>query len=62
MSTNPTPPKSPPVKKTAASLPDGAGPLPPEGYKPQGKVRVLAESDGVRVVSDDVRVWKEAVA
>ncbi len=41
----------------------GLSPLKPDGYKPVGKVRVLAEAkrDGVtvRVVSDDRRVWKE---
>lgn len=31
-------------------------------YKPTGKVRVLAERDGVRVLADDVRVWKDGTA
>ena len=60
MSTSPTPPKAASTRKVAATLPDGAGPLKPEGYKPKGKVRVLSESNGVRVVCDDVNVWKEA--
>lgn len=57
---NPPPDKAPPARKPAATLPGGAGPLRPEGYKPAGKVHVLSESNGVRVVCDDVRVWKEA--
>lgn len=58
------PPTSPPAEKpTPAPAPRKAqrdlNPTVPAGYKPQGKVRTLAEKGGVRVVSDDVRTWKE---
>lgn len=60
------PPTSPPAEKPApASAPAprkaqrDLSPTVPAGYKPQGKVRTLAEKGGVRVVSDDVRTWKE---
>lgn len=55
-------PKTPPAKKAAAKrgLPDGATPTVPAGYVPKGDVTVLSESNGVRVVCDDVRTWKEA--
>ncbi|HRQ63889.1 MAG TPA: hypothetical protein PKZ76_03345 [Xanthomonadaceae bacterium] len=73
-SAKPTPPKADtPAKADAVAPPassDQAAPSPrkakrslspaaPAGYKPQGKVRTLSEKGGVRVLSDDVRVWKE---
>lgn len=47
----------------APSDPDAAlSPTKPEGYEPVGELVVLAENGGVRVVSDDVRTWKERAA
>lgn len=55
-----TPPKA--SAKITWSAREDLLPTVPQGYKPTGKVRVVSENAdaGVRVVSDDVRVWKEA--
>jgi hypothetical protein len=59
-------PAAPPAKLAAKAPARAAAnadltPGKPEGYTPKGKVTVLAEAVNVRVVSDDVRVWKELV-
>lgn len=54
---NPTETKKAPSKRV---LPEGVTPTAPADYTPKGKVRVLSELGGVRVVCDDVRTWKEA--
>lgn len=55
--------KAPAAKAAPAAASDGElTPAKPEGYEPVGDVRVIAEKGGVRVVADDVRVWKERVA
>lgn len=53
--------KNPAAKRAAAQPSDDSALLPakPADYEPEGEVKVLAESKGVRVVADDVRVWKE---
>lgn len=60
-------PAAPPAKSAAKAPARAAAdvadltPGKPAGYIPNGKPNVLAEAGGVRVVSDDVRVWKELV-
>lgn len=56
------PAAGPAAKARAADDEAGLSPARPEGYKTQGKVQVIAERNGVRVLSDDVRVWKERTA
>lgn len=54
--------KAPPKAAKRASVSVAAEsltPAKPEGYTPVGDVVVLAEENGVRVVSDNVRTWKE---
>ena len=57
----PTSAKAPPksAKRAAAIDADALTPAKPAGYQPVGDVVVLAEANGVRVCSDDVRTWKE---
>lgn len=55
------PAKAAAKRATTSAAPDGIGPSIPEGYKPVGEVVELSRGDSARVVSDDVRVWKEAL-
>jgi hypothetical protein len=50
-----------PREYTQATAGDELTPALPEDYEAVGKVRVLSQKDGVRVCSDDLRVWKERV-
>jgi hypothetical protein len=58
----PPPAKAPPkaAKRASAAVDvESLTPAKPEGYAPVGEVVVLAEANGVRVVADEVRTWKE---
>jgi hypothetical protein len=66
VSTPPKPNSQPPAKSPAKSAKraaavdaDALTPAKPTGYQPVGDVVVLAEANGVRVCSDNVRTWKE---
>lgn len=55
------PAKTAPKRATITTTADGIGPCVPEGYEPVGDIVELSRGEHARVVSDDVRVWKEAL-